>query len=55
MLSPNATAASFQHRLAGFAGDCLPNHWADDEQPFPNREAVKESTSALSFVMDQAH
>ena len=29
---------------------------ADDHgQHFHNPEAVKESTSALSFVMDQAH
>jgi hypothetical protein len=36
MLSPNATGASFQHRLAGFAEECLPNHWADAELLFPN-------------------
>ena len=29
----------------------LPSHG----QPFRNPEAVKESNSALSFVMDQAH
>ncbi len=29
--------------------------WLDGRQPFPYREAVKESNSALSFVMDQAH
>ena len=28
---------------------------ASSRQPFPYREAVKESNSALSFVMDQAH
>jgi len=29
--------------------------WTGGRQPFPYREAVKESNSALSFVMDQAH
>ena|SRR5437868_1937220 len=29
--------------------------WTGGRQPFPYREAVKESDSALNFVIDQAH